>query len=197
MTSRRRQAMAQTPVAAALLALTALITLGPATPASAHDELIVTSPAAGSEVSRAPAETKLTFAEAVEPQGSAIVVKDADGTRFDEPNTFAVSGNIAAVQLNAEAAAGVYTVVYRIVSTDGHVVSDSFDYTVTDNASVFHSPGNNQTPDTGTNTPANGTDSSEDSGGSVVWVLGLGAIGIVLIAAIISVAVRGRRDRSD
>jgi hypothetical protein len=84
---------------------------------------------------------------------------------------------------------GSYTVKYRIVSADGHIASDTFGYSVTGTSSSSSSGASTQ--------PAGDTGSTENSSGTVIWVLGLGAIGIVLVAAVISVAVRGRRDHSD
>ena len=87
-----------------------------------------------------------------------------------------------------------------MVSADGHIVSDRFEYTVLGDTSAYtdsHSTGTptvDESPVAGTTEQ---TEDSEDSGTGVVWVLGLGAIGLVLVAAVISVAVRGRRDRSD
>lgn len=154
-------------------------------PASAHSELEQTTPEAGSTVEAAPTQVELVFGEDVQAAGSGIVVKGPDGSRYDQPSTFAVNGTTASVQLKTSGQAGTYTVTFRVVSTDGHVVSDSFEYTVADSAAV-------PVPVTESTGPAAPQD---DNAVSAVWVLGLGAIGIVLVAAVIAVAVRGRRGR--
>jgi hypothetical protein len=89
-----------------------------------------------------------------------------------------------------------------VVSADGHIVTDSFSYQVTPTSTAgpassaaattsAAAAGTDSSPAAGTN------DADTGSGASVVWVLGLGAIGVVLVAAVIAVVVRGRRERSD
>jgi methionine-rich copper-binding protein CopC len=179
------------------------IALLPVSPASAHSELLESTPAAGAELSKPPTEVQLIFGESVQQQGGSIEVAQRD-TIVSQSNTFATKGNVASVQLTGPGQPGTYTVSFRVVSVDGHVVSDTFEYEVVGAPSTSstsapsetpsETPADDQSPAAATNTA---TDDSEDSSGSVVWVLGLGAIGIVLVAAMIAVAVRGRRDRSD
>lgn len=175
------------------------IVLLPISPASAHSELLESTPAEGAELSKAPAEVQLVFGEPVQQEGSSIVV-DVRDTTVSQDKTFATNGNVASVQLTGPGQPGTYTVNFRVVSEDGHVVSDTFEYEVLEGASQSATSDPTQTStDDESSAPATNapTDGSEDSGTSVVWVLGLGAIGIVLVIAVISVAVRGRRERSD
>jgi len=179
----------------AAAAVLGAVTFLPASTAWAHSDVVESTPADGAELSQAPTQVELKFDEAVQQQGGTIVVSIGD-TSVSDAATFVAEGNVATVQLKGSAQPGSYTVKYRIVSADGHVGSGTFGYSVTGTASASSSPAAN-------GAPAQGADESGDSGntgdstGTVVWVLGLGAIGIVLVAAIISVAVRGRRDRSD
>jgi hypothetical protein len=85
-------------------------------------------------------------------------------------------------------------VAYRVVSADGHVVSDTFTYELlaTDPSPTTVQPAPDASPLAGTPTD-DGAGEGSDIG--FVWVLGLGAIGLVLLAAVIAVAVRGRRGR--
>jgi methionine-rich copper-binding protein CopC len=171
----------------------------PAPSASAHSELVESTPAAGAELRKAPTEVQLVFGEAVQEQGGSIVVSVRD-TIESQANTFTTNDNVASVQLEPNGQPGTYTVAFRVVSADGHIVSDRFEYTVlgdsspTPTSDSTGTPTVDESPVAGTTEP---TEDSEDSGTGVVWVLGLGAIGLVLVAAVISVAVRGRRDRSD
>lgn len=176
-----------------------VIALLPATHASAHSELLESTPAAGSELNKAPTEVQLVFGESVQQQGGSIVVAAGD-TIISQPKTFVVDGNTASVQLTGPGEPGLYTVDFRVVSADGHVVSESFEYKVIDSTSPSETDDPTQSPTTEEPLPETtntATDTPEDSSSSVVWVLGLGAIGIVLVIAVISVAVRGRRERSD
>jgi copper resistance protein C len=185
------------PLAAGLLSLGVLsAVLLQATPATAHSELLETSPASGAVLDAVPREVQLTFGEDVQSQGSGIVVKGPSGQRYDDATTFTVDRNVASVELRTDDGSygdGQYTVSYRVVSADGHIVSGSYGFRLKSVAASDQStPARTPTLDA---SPAAGTSESEDSGSGVVWVLGLGAIGIVLVAAVISVAVRGRRGR--
>jgi methionine-rich copper-binding protein CopC len=185
------------PLAAGLLIIGALgAVLFQAAPATAHSELLETSPASGAVLDAVPRDIQLTFGEEVQSQGSGIVVKGPSGQRYDDATTFTVDRNVASVELQPDDASyvdGQYTVSYRVVSADGHIVSGSYGFRLKGvGPSGQPTPALTSTLDA---SPAAGTSESEDSGSGVVWVLGLGAIGIVLVAAVISVAVRGRRGR--
>jgi len=99
-------------------------------PAFAHDELIGSTPVAGSQVDELPDEIVLTFSGVLLDESGAtqVVVTDAsgaslvagdpvlDGTRLTQPLEGAASGEV--------------TVIWRVVSSDGHPVSDEFTFTV-------------------------------------------------------------------
>jgi methionine-rich copper-binding protein CopC len=178
-----------------LLALiVSLLALGaPALPASAHSELLQSTPADGEQLAEAPTQIELVFGEGVQQQGGAIVVKGPDGTRYDRPGSFVTDENVATVQVTRATDAGEYTVVYRVMSADGHVVDGTFSYEVLGSGT---SPAVASTP-AATPLAGTATDDGEgdDSAVGFVWVLGLGAIGLVLLAAVIAVVVRGRRGR--
>lgn len=179
----------------AAAAIIGLVALAPVAPAAAHSELIETTPASGARLAKAPTEVQLVFGEPVQAQGSSIVVSVRD-TIVSKDSTFAAEENVATVQLVAAGQPGTYTVRFRVVSEDGHVVSDTFDYQVVGAAapSSDETATDDASPAAATSGPEPG---SESDGSSVVWVLGLGAIGLALVAAVISVAVRGRRDHTD
>jgi copper resistance protein C len=167
--------------------------------ASAHSELLESTPAAGAELTKAPSEVELVFGETVQPQGGRIVVSTGD-TIVSRDSTFTTRDNVASVQLAPDGQPGTYTVAFRVVSADGHVVGERFEYTVVGKTSPSPTSGSTGTPTVDESQVAGTTEQTVDSEGSgtgVIWVLGLGAIGLVLVAAVISVAVRGRRDRSD
>ena len=181
------------PLRLVLLTL-ALVTLA-AAPASAHSELLESTPADGERLTVAPTEIELVFGEDVQQQGGAILVTGTDGVRYDRPSSFATSDNVATVRLTpASSAPGRYLVAYRIVSADGHVVDGSFGYRVLETGGSDAEDPESLDPSA---TPLGGapTDpgAGDESGVGVVWVLGLGAIGLALLAALIAVAVRGRR----
>ncbi len=102
-----------------------------ASPAFAHDELIGSSPAAGSEVDALPAEITLTFSGVlIDGAGTTqIVVTDAAGADITGGDPV-LDGTKVTQPLAASAAPGLVTVVWRVVSSDGHPVSDQFTFTV-------------------------------------------------------------------
>jgi methionine-rich copper-binding protein CopC len=171
------------PTAAALLLLVIV-----APTASAHSELEDSSPAAGAVLHAAPDRVTLTFNEPIQGDGSDIVVRDSEGNRYDRPESFTVRENVASIDLSLADGSGVYTVAYRIVSADGHIVTDQYQYT------LQHKTTPNPQDTAQTEAPPTPIDSGGSS--SAVWILGLGAIGIALIAALIAVALRGRRGHS-
>ena len=197
--------MRSVPGPASTVALVTLVTglalamlVGQAGPASAHSELAESTPAAGSTLKEAPTEVELVFGEGVQQQGGSIVVS-LQGTVVSQQNTFAVTDNVANVQLQGADQPGTYNVAFRVVSADGHTVRDTFTYELkgsTPTATSSVDPTDSPVTPTPSTSPLASESSSDDSTGSLVWVLGLGAIGLALVAAMIAVAVRGRRDRS-
>lgn len=167
-----------------------------AAPASAHSELVESTPAAGAAVKAAPTEVELVFGEGVQEQGGSIVVSLQDSVVSQE-NTFAVQDNVATVQLQGADQPGTYRVAFRVVSADGHTVRDTFSYELTGSTPTATSTSDpTEAPVTATPSTSPVAGESDDGNGAVVWVLGAGAIGLALVAALIAVAVRGRRDRS-
>jgi len=178
------------------LALAMLI--GNAAPASADSELVESTPAEGSTVTEAPTEVELVFNEGVQQLGGSIVVSLQD-TVVSQQNTFAAQDNVASVQLQGADQAGTYSVAFRVVSADGHPVQDTFTYELKGSATTATSsadPTDSSPATTPSTLPLSGESSSDDGSGAVVWVLGAGAIGLALVAALVAVAVRGRRDPS-
>jgi methionine-rich copper-binding protein CopC len=167
----------------------------PAAPASAHSELVESTPASGATLDKAPTEVELVFGETVQQQGSSIIVTTSN-TVVSVPTSFVASGTTATIQLQPDLRPGDYAVAFRVVSDDGHVVNDTYTFEVRGGSE----PTVTADAETPTTSPlagaGSGSESEDGSGATVVWVLGAGAIGIALVAALIAVAVRGRRGRS-
>src|SRR6266511_2858610 len=95
-------------------------------PASAHAELVGTTPKAGTRVGTAPGAVVLTFSETMEPRLSKAVVTTPDGGRVTGPG----SGTRITVPLTTNAP-GVYRVAWKVVSADdGHTTTGSFQFSV-------------------------------------------------------------------
>ncbi len=125
--TRARRTLAST-LAALVLALLALMVS--ASPAAAHDELVSTDPAAGSTVDALPAHLTLGYSAELLSQGSGTVVEvtDAAGTSLTDGQPM-VDGAVV-VQPLAGDAEGTVSVVWRVVSSDGHPISGEFSFEV-------------------------------------------------------------------
>lgn len=124
---RARAARLLTVIAASVLASAALVLA--AQPALAHDELVASDPAADATVDASPAELTLTFSGAISdaPGASEVQVTDAAGTSLaGEPTS---QDNVLTVPLTGDAE-GVVTVLWKVVSSDGHPISGEYSFTV-------------------------------------------------------------------
>ncbi|MWJ12777.1 copper resistance CopC family protein [Clavibacter michiganensis] len=202
--------------------------------ASAHNYLVSSSPAAGSTVDAPPSEVTLTFNDVIldlaaagggggdastgsaPASGGSSVVQvtgpDGQGTHF-ETGCATDSGRTVSVPV-ALGGSGQYTVTWRVVSADGHPVSDSIAFTYQAPAGATASAG---TPDgpgcaaaqegaTGSGaTSSGGAGSSAADPGTAAGqeqgvapylgvIVGVG-IGIVVLAAaaVVLIVVTGRR----
>jgi hypothetical protein len=80
-----------------------------------------------------PATVTLTFVQPLNPKFTTIVVSDAGRHRVPA-GAPAIDGGKGTVTLDGPPGNGAYTVAYRIVSVDGHVVEGSYVFTVADPA---------------------------------------------------------------
>jgi len=108
----------------------ALLTLGFAAPASAHDVLEGTTPSNGQKVAAAPEKVTLTFSNNPIAIGSEVVVKDSSGTNWADGGVD-ILDNVVTQKLKPGAPAGTYTVQWRVVSSDSHPIENTFSYVVT------------------------------------------------------------------
>jgi copper resistance protein C len=113
---------------AVLVAAGALILGVPAT-ALAHDGLVATSPAAGATVAEAPDALELDFTGEPLPLGTLVTVTGPDGAPVSSGD--AEIRGTTVVQPIDDAEAGTYRVEWRSTSSDGHPLSGTFDFTVT------------------------------------------------------------------
>jgi len=97
-------------------------------PASAHDSVESTSPAAGATVPTAPETVSLTLNERPLALGTQIKVNDAAGTNWAD-GAVQIVDNVASQKLKAGAPAGPYTVQWRVASSDGHPIEGTFGFT--------------------------------------------------------------------
>jgi methionine-rich copper-binding protein CopC len=102
-------------------------------PASAHTELVKSSPRADKTISVMPTSVKLTFGEELlvvmgsKSKANSITVKSPSGKTVSTGNV-QVTKNIATVNLLKLKVSGKYQVTFRVVAKDGHVLKDSFKF---------------------------------------------------------------------
>ncbi|HWV84926.1 MAG TPA: copper resistance protein CopC [Capillimicrobium sp.] len=112
-------------------ALAAVVLAAPAA-ASAHAQLEGVAPARGEVVERQPAHVEFRFDEPVEGRFGSVRVFDAAGDRVDAGDAFhpGDARERIAVGLRPSLPDGTYTATYRVLSTDGHVVSGGSTFSI-------------------------------------------------------------------
>ena len=113
-----------------LIALTLLL-MASAFPVNAHSTLVSSNPSADSTVVDFPMEVTLTFNEELLKVGqenpNKVEVFDESGALVSGVSVLTGASIAAPVGINGN---GAYTVKYRVVSKDGHVIEDSYDFQV-------------------------------------------------------------------
>lgn len=201
--SLRRPVVRRTVSALAALALGAASVLFVAAPASAHDELVSTDPAAETTVDALPPELTLTFSGGLldEPGATQVEVTDAAGTVLS-PDDPTVAQTVVTQPLEGEAS-GVVTVRWRVVSSDGHPISGEYAFTVAPPPTPTPTTTAQPAPTTPAPTPTETTEPSptaspvpaEEGSSAVPWIIGGVVVGAVVIAVAYLVISRKRRGR--
>lgn len=101
--------------------------------AEAHAALESTSPAKGATVSKNTRQVSMVFGENIlvlkDKNPNSLVVTDAQGKKVNKGNSV-ISGTKISSALSYPLKMGKYTVRYRVVSEDGHVVSGTYTFIV-------------------------------------------------------------------
>jgi methionine-rich copper-binding protein CopC len=199
---RRSLVRLLTAVAAAAVLAAGGLLVAPA--ASAHDELVASDPVADASLEALPAQLALTFSNSIDTTegASEVQVTDAAGTTLTSGPP-AVTDNVLTQPLQG-AASGVVTVLWKVVSSDGHPISGEFAFTVTaplaptptptESASAAPTP----TPDetvaaTPTLTPA--PDENVSSNEALPWIIAAIVVLGVAAGVIYLLVSRSRRRR--
>jgi methionine-rich copper-binding protein CopC len=99
--------------------------------ASAHSTLVSSVPSADATVVDFPMEVTLSFNEELlkvgEENPNRVEVFDESGVLVSGPSVLSGASIAAPVGINGN---GAYTVKYRVVSKDGHVVEDEYQFNV-------------------------------------------------------------------
>jgi methionine-rich copper-binding protein CopC len=200
MQSSRQRRVVRVAVWVAVLGLVfgVLTSIIMATDASAHTALKSVSPKDGSTVSTPPTRVVLTFSEAVSKSFATVTVTGPSGDVGSGKAT--VDGAVVTQPLDDTLPNGSYTVAFRVVSEDGHPVSDRTTFRVlapspastTSEPVPTSSPSDTSTPTAAPTTSAAALPAGDDNPsdqralrlGLAVGVAGLAvAAGIALIAS--------------
>lgn len=192
--------------AAVVAGVAALALVGAAGTASAHNVLISSNPEDGARVQTSPGEVSLTFDQPVQDAGdesvNQIAVTGPGGDRWTAGPAKA-DGTVVSAPLRTLGPKGEYVIGYRILSADGHTVSDEVRFTLTKPGGGTPAPagqqGNGQSSQhSGDGSHDEAAGAGEDEGGGVpVWVWIVAAV--VLLGAGVTFALRtgsGRDEQS-
>ena len=191
----------------ATLLLTGGLLVGTAVPAAAHDQLVSSSPEGGSTVGVVPEEISLTFSGDLITDSSAVIIEvvapDGQNIASGDPviNGVTVTQPVLPVQV------GVFTVRWRVVSSDGHPISGEYSYTVESMTIATSTPTpvatSERTPipaPTSTESTSNPGHGEPSGGGALLPVLavasGVMVLGAVLVVVLMVAGERRRRDKT-
>ena len=195
--------------AIAFLALAGV--LGLALPAQAHNYLVASTPAIDSTLTELPARFSVTTNGTLldlnsNNAGFALQVQDAD-KRYYGDGCIAVKGPGISTKA-AIGAPGVYTVTWQVISTDGHAVSDSYQFTWAPSGASAgantESAGSTTIPDcngtlhpnaaTSAATPGRTASVSEGTLSTILWIGG--AVLAVGVAVVVTLLLTARRRKA-
>jgi methionine-rich copper-binding protein CopC len=169
-------------------------------PASAHDELVSSTPASDAALDPAPTEVVLTYSDNILEVGVEVSVTDADGAEWvaDAP---VVDGPTVTVPLESDMPGGAYTAEWRVVSSDGHPISGTIPFTVTTPAASpspsASEPAVTSPTDAVTSAPSASAEpvASDDpglSGAHIAIIAGIILALVIIVAGVLLVLARRR-----
>jgi methionine-rich copper-binding protein CopC len=108
-----------------------LILVAASTRLKAHAFLKDADPGVGSTIQTSPSEVRIRFTENIEPAVSSIRVFDASGKEVDKRDLHLDRSDHALLHVSLPLlGAGIYKVVWRVVSVDTHVTNGNFTFRV-------------------------------------------------------------------
>jgi len=112
-------------------AVMAMMACVPVAPALAHSMLVKAEPPRRAVLAKTPAQVRLWFNEELEGEYASLIVFDAEKHPVTEIKPQLAPDDPKSIVLPLpELTPGKYSVKFRVLSVDGHVVESSFDFTV-------------------------------------------------------------------
>ncbi|WP_244071407.1 copper resistance CopC family protein [Nitrosomonas sp. PY1] len=108
-----------------------LLLLWHSNPVMAHAALVKSDPPRRATLSASPKQIQLWFNEKIEGAYASVVLLDSNKKALTENNPEVVADDPKSLVLSIpEIGTGKYTIQYRVMSVDGHVIESSFDFNV-------------------------------------------------------------------
>jgi copper resistance protein C len=180
-------------------AVVAFAVLAPATAASAHDEVVASTPTEGSTLSQLPDTFSVTMNEDLfetvdgSTNGFGMTITDATGAFYGD-GCITIDGPTMSMPA-AIGAPGDYTVTWQLVSSDGHPTNGTIHFTWTGDATADGATAASTCGES-VSTPAPAT-AADDSGIATVQLIGVGVGILVLIGGVVLVVMRAKRKRNE
>lgn len=179
--------------ACVLAVSTAVLMIVGATSASAHDQLIDSSPSVDQHLDAAPTQIRLEYSAEIMDVGAAVILADAAGTDWTSGDPV-LDGPTVTVPVDPELPDGAYTVRWRVVSSDGHAISGSIPFQV---GVVTASPAPASTPTPTEASTAAGSTTTPRTESAFPWrTVGIAAAGAVLAGGLYALVLVLRRRSS-
>ena len=154
-------------------------------PASAHASLQSSNPTENAVLDAAPDEVTLTFNQSVQQNFATVTVVGSDAHDWAASDPV-VDGSTVTVGLDGLGAAGEYTIGYRVVSADGHPITGSIPFQLTQASPAAATPPatnldftNKADPQADQDTQQ-AEDTTEDTSDFPIWII---AVVVVAVGA--------------
>ena len=114
-----------------VLLIVSMLCLLNASSVLAHAMLVKAEPAKRASLTTAPSQVRLWFNEEIEPAFATLSVLDVNKKTVTEEKVVVDSGDPKSIILKLpEMQPGRYTVKFRVLSVDGHVVDSEYEFTI-------------------------------------------------------------------
>lgn len=185
----------RTALVGAAVAVAAVLAV--AAPASAHDQIVSSTPAADEQLTTAPDQVVLTFSNNLlalsDNSGTAMTVVDSAGEDW-VAGAPVVTADTVTVPLKKGMPNGAYDVTWKVVSSDGHPTSGEYSFSIAaaEEPKPSAAPSESAQPTTPASTQAPAESAETES---APWPLLIGLGVVLLIAVIVVIVIAARRKR--
>jgi methionine-rich copper-binding protein CopC len=156
--------------------------------ASAHSAVVGSDPANGAQIATAPERVSLRFNEALQEKFASLTVVGPDGNLWSKGSP-TVQADTISVPLEGLGPVGEYTIAFRVTSADGHPVSGTQKFTLTQQGTGTPGPKAG-----GQSSSSSSSDGSSSGNNWLIWVF-VGA-GVVVIGGGLWFVLRKPRGQS-